>query len=135
MGIRDTMEEALQRGESIKDRLLQDILGSKKAQELMQNESFLKSLGKILSTHYEIKDAIRSNLQSFLKNFNLPSRDEVSVMERKVRRLENEVEGIQRKVMANRLSQVAQCKSGASSKKKQTSCAKTAKTTSRKKRS
>lgn len=103
MGLRNAMEEAFHRGEKIKDQIISDVMHSQAVNDLLQNEVFLKSLTRVMNTKYELKKAFRTNLKSVLKLFNLPSRDEINVMERKLNRLENEIDGIQRKVLTSRL--------------------------------
>ena len=103
MGIRTAMEEAFHRGEKIKDQLIADVMNSQAVNELLQNDIFLKSLTRMINTKYELQKAFRSNVKNVLKLLNLPSRDEISVMERKLNRLESEIDGIQRKVMTTRL--------------------------------
>ena len=103
MGIRTAMEEAFHRGEKIKDQLIADVMNSQAVNELLQNDLFLKSLTRMINTKYELQKAFRSNLRNVLKLLNLPSRDEINVMERKLNRLESEIDGIQRKVMTSRL--------------------------------
>ncbi len=104
MGIRNAMEEAFQRGEKIKDQIIHDVMSSQVVNDLLQNEVFLSSLTKVMNTKYELKKAIRSNLKNVLKMFNVPSRDEIHVMERKLNRLETEIDGIHRKVLTARIA-------------------------------
>lgn len=104
MSIRTAMEEAFQRGEKIKDQLIHDVMNSPAVGELLQNEIFLKSVSKVLNTKYELKKAFRSNVRNVLRLFNVPSRDEIHSMERKITRLESEIDGIHRRVMTARLS-------------------------------
>jgi len=104
MGIRTAMEEAFQRGEKIKEQIIQDVMNSQAMGDLLSNEYFLKSLGALMNTKYELKKALRTNLKSVLKIFDLPSRDEINTMERKLSRLETEIDGIHRKVMTSRLA-------------------------------
>lgn len=106
MGIRTAMEEAFQRGEKIKEQIIQDVMNSQAMGDLLSNEYFLKSLGALMNTKYELKKALRTNLKSVLKIFDLPSRDEINTMERKLSRLETEIDGIHRKVMTSRLAKV-----------------------------
>ncbi|HCU24204.1 MAG TPA: hypothetical protein DF383_04225, partial [Deltaproteobacteria bacterium] len=96
------MEEAFHRGEKIKNQLVHDLLNSETVGELMQNEYFLKSLSALMNTRYELKKAFRSNIKSVLRIFDLPSRDEIHSMERKLSRLETEIAGIHHKVMETR---------------------------------
>ena len=107
MSIRTAMEEAFQRGEKIKEQILHDVMHSEAVGELMQNEYFLRSLSALMNTKYELKKAIRTNLKSVLKIFDLPTRDEINTMERKLHRLETEIDGIHRKVMTARLAKPA----------------------------
>jgi uncharacterized protein Yka (UPF0111/DUF47 family) len=69
-----------------------------------------------MNTKYELKKAFRTNLKSVLKLLNLPSRDEISVMERKLNRLENEIDGIQRKALTSRLQKTHATKKSRSGK-------------------
>jgi len=105
MSIRNAMEEAFNRGEKFKDQFFSEIMSSQAVNGLLQNELFLKSLTRVLNTKYEIKRALRTNLRGLLKAFNVPSRDEINSMERKIRRLETEIDGIHRKILTTRLSQ------------------------------
>lgn len=115
MSIRTAMEEAFHKGEKIKDQLLADVMSSQAVNDLLQNELFLRSLTKVINTKYEIQKALKHNVKSVLKLFNLPSREEISVMERKLNRLENEIDGIQRKVLNTRL-QKSRAKGGKKSR-------------------
>ncbi len=103
MGLRNAMEEAFHRGEKIKNQIISDVMNSQAVNELLQNEIFLRSLTKVINTKYELQKALRNNVKNVLKLFNLPSREEISVMERKLHRLETEIDGIQRKVLNGRL--------------------------------
>ncbi len=104
MSLRTVMEEALQRGEKFKEQILTEVLSSQAVQDLFQNELFLKSLSRVLNTKYEIQKALKSNVRTMLKVFNVPTREEVHSMERKIHRLETEIDGIHRKILTERLS-------------------------------
>lgn len=104
MNIRSAMEEAFQRGEKFKEQVLTDMMNSGAVNQLLQNELFIKSLSKVLNTKYEIKRALKTNFKSMLKAFNVPSRDEINSMERKIHRLENEIDSIHRKILTSRLA-------------------------------
>lgn len=104
MSLRTAMEEAFQRGEKFKEQLFDDVINSEALNGLLQNEVFLKSLTKVLNTKYELQRALKTNMRTMLKAFNVPSRDEVHSMERKIHRLENEIDGIHRKILTTRLA-------------------------------
>ncbi len=104
MSLRTAMEEALQRGEKFKEQILTEVLSSQAVQDLFQNELFLKSLSRVLNTKYEIQKALKANMRTMLKVFNVPTREEVHSMERKIHRLETEIDGIHRKILTERLS-------------------------------
>lgn len=121
MSLRTAMEEALQRGEKFKDQVLNDVLSSQAVNQLMHNELFLKSLTKVLTTKHEIQQAMKKNVKAVLKAFNVPTRDEINSMSRKLNRLETEVDGIHRKVLTSRL---VQAKKKAAPKRKRATKAK-----------
>lgn len=101
MGIRRSMEEALQKGEKIKDQFINDLMRSQAVNQLLQNEVFLKSLTKVVTAKYEIEKSVKTNIQTVLKALNLPSRDELSTVKRKLHRLEDEMDILNQKVHAN----------------------------------
>ena len=104
MSLRSAMEEAFHRGEKIKDQFFNDMMNSPTVNHFLQNELFLKSLTKLLNTKYELKRAFKTNFRTMLQVFNVPTRDEINSMERKIHRLENEIDGIHRKILTARLS-------------------------------
>jgi uncharacterized protein Yka (UPF0111/DUF47 family) len=104
MSLRSAMEEAFHRGEKIKDQFLNDMMNSPTVNHFLQNELFLKSFTKLLNTKYELKRAFKTNFKTMLQVFNVPTRDEVNSMERKIHRIENEIDGIHRKILTARLS-------------------------------
>lgn len=120
MSIRTAMEEAFQRGEKIKDQFLEEMMNSPTVSQLMQNDLFLKSLTKVLDYKYELKRAFKTNFKTMLKVFNVPTRDEINTMERKIHRLENEIDGIHRKILTNRLAGSKSKKTKAATKTRST---------------
>lgn len=104
MSLRSAMEEALQRGEKIKDQVLSEVLSSEALNQLMQNELFLKSLTKILTTKHEIQQAMKKNMKVIFQALKVPTRDEINSLERKFNRLENEVGSLQRKTVSASLA-------------------------------
>jgi polyhydroxyalkanoate synthesis regulator phasin len=118
MSIRHAMEEAFHRGEKIKDQIFSEVMSSEAVNGLLQNELFLRSLTKVLNTKYEIERAVRTNIRTVLKALNVPSRDEINTMERKIHRLEGEIDGIHRKLLTSRLSKSKGKKTAARSRAK-----------------
>lgn len=118
MSLRSAMEEAFHRGEKIKDQFLNDMMNSPTVNHFLQNELFLKSLTKLLNTKYELKRAFKTNFRTMLQVFNVPTRDEINSMERKIHRIENEIDGIHRKILTARLSSAAHKKPSISAKEK-----------------
>ena len=124
MNIRHAMEEALHRGEKFKDQLFTEVLSSDTVNGLLQNDLFLKSLTKVLNTKYEVERAVRTNIRHVLKALNVPSRDEINTMERKIHRLEHEIDGIHRKILTKRLSKGKKSTATAAKRKKSKSSSK-----------
>ena len=124
MSIRTAMEEAFQRGEKIKDQVIDELINSQTINNLLSNELFINSLTKVLNTKYELKRAFKTNFRTMLKAFNVPTRDEINAMERKIHRLETELDGIHRKILTSRLGS-AQKKTGTKRAAPKKSAAKT----------
>lgn len=121
MSLRSAMEEAFHRGEKIKDQFVNDMMNSPTVNHFLQNELFLKSMTKLLNTKYELKRAFKTNFKTMLQVFNVPTRDEINSMERKIHRLENEIDGIHRKILTARLSHHRSTNGSSAPKKTSTS--------------
>ncbi|MCB1214840.1 MAG: hypothetical protein KDK66_05120, partial [Deltaproteobacteria bacterium] len=81
MDIKGVMEEALERGEKFKEQLFVELVNSDVINKLLQNETFLKSLGKVLNAKYEFQRSLKANLKTILKTLDLPNNSEVKSME------------------------------------------------------
>ncbi len=120
MWFQDVMTEALERGEKIKNQLVKGVLHSKTFEEIISNERVLKSVSKAFTTKHQIEKTLRSNLKKALKFIDIPSREDIRSMQTKINQLENEMDGIHRKIMtkASRPSQAKAARVIKVSKKK-----------------
>lgn len=99
MWFQDVMTEALEKGEKIKNQLVKGVLHSKTFEEIISNERVLKSVSKAFTTKHQIEKTLRSNLKKALKFIDIPSREDIRSMQTKINQLENEMDGIHRKIM------------------------------------
>ncbi|MBI2336263.1 MAG: hypothetical protein HYU97_05840 [Deltaproteobacteria bacterium] len=103
MWIQNVMNEALQRGEKIKNQIVQGVLSSKTLEELLSNEKVLRSVTKAFSTKQQLEKTLRTNLRKALKFIEIPSREDLRHMQTKISQLETEMDGIHRKIMTSKL--------------------------------
>lgn len=106
MSLRTAMEEVLQRGGKFKDQVLNDVINSHAVIQITNNGLFLKPLTKVLTATHEIQQVMKKNFKAGLHAFNVPTRDEIRSMVRKLNRLETEMSSIHRKVLASRMDQM-----------------------------
>lgn len=103
MDLQKFLDEAMERGEKIKTQMVEGLLNSRFVNQLLKNEKFLNTVVAILNAKSGIERRLHKKLNFILKSLELPTRDDVHGMEKKIHRLENEIETVQRRMMTQRL--------------------------------
>lgn len=107
MSLHNFFEQALQRGERIKSQMLEDLMNSGMVNQLLKNEKFLNAVVALLNVKSSVEKKIHRNINFLMKMCEIPTRDEIQGMEKKIRHLETEIEGIHRRVLTQSLRRKA----------------------------
>lgn len=105
MDLRKFFQDAMEKGEQIKSRFLEDVLQSRFVNQLLKNENFLNTVIAVLNAKTGVERSLQGKINHVLKIFEVPTRDEVKAMERKIHKLEGEIETLQRVVLSQKLRQ------------------------------
>jgi len=107
MSLQNFLEQALQRGERIKSQMFEDLMNSGFVNQLLKNERFLNTVVTLLNMKSGLEKRVHRKINSLMKLCEIPTRDEIQGMEKKIRHLETEIEGIHRRVMTASLRRKA----------------------------
>lgn len=117
MGLRKFLNDAMEKGEQIRGKVVGDLLRSRFVNQLLKNEKFLNSVVGILNAKTGVEKSLQGKFNHVLKMFEVPTRDEVKAMERKIHKLEGEIESLQRFMLTQKLKNKSQSKSRSSAKR------------------
>jgi hypothetical protein len=92
MTLKNLLNEALSRGENLKDELVDEVLKSKVLQEIVQSDLFAKAVSTVLKTKDEVAKVIRQNVKNVLKVMDVPSRNDIVNLSHKLDHLEKMVD-------------------------------------------
>jgi len=117
MDLRKFLHDAMEKGEQIRSKFLEELLHSRLVNQLLKNEKFLNGVVGILNAKTGVERNLQGKLNHVLKLFEVPTRDEVKAMERKIHKLEGEIESLQRFVLSQKLKNKPQAKSRSHAKR------------------
>lgn len=124
LNIKDFLDNALSRGENLKEEITRELKKSKMVHEILKNEFFIKGLSTIIKTKDEVSKAIKDNVKNVLKVMQIPSKNDLSHLEHKLSSIEKSVDKVgKRAITVKSLRKISQAKA-----------AKKVKTTSKKSR-
>lgn len=94
--IREVIEDAIARGEKIKNDIVGQILKSATLHDLVNNRRFTQTITKVIRTKNEITKTIQRNVQDALKTMSIPSKSDFSNYEKRVDELEKRLDSLGR---------------------------------------
>jgi hypothetical protein len=100
MDIKSIFDEALSRGEKIKSEVVGEILNSKTFQDIISNKNFIKAVSTVIQTKDEVKRAISSQVKHIFQVMDVPSKDELLNVAKKLSHMEKVIEKIGRSRIA-----------------------------------
>lgn len=99
MNIRQILEEALQKGEKIKQDVTAEILKNRLVHDLVSSDLVSMALSAVSSTRDGVTRVIRDNAKSVLRIMDLPSRNDLSSLQKKLDHLEKVVDRVGKKAI------------------------------------
>lgn len=118
MTLKDFLNEAIIKGETMKDEIVEELLKSKVLQEVFSHDLFAKAVSTVLKTKKEVSSVVKANVKSVLQIMDIPTRHDLSSIERKLGSLESSVDKIGKKTIKVNSLKKAPVKRAAKAKKK-----------------
>ncbi|MFO1519936.1 MAG: hypothetical protein U1F57_09790 [bacterium] len=107
MSLQVFLEKAFERGEKMKGKVLEDLMNSRLVNQLLKNEKFLNTVVAVLNAKSGIERKVHRKLNFLLKFLEVPTREEIRDMEKKIKQLEHEIETIHRRELSQSLKRKA----------------------------
>ncbi len=102
--LKEVIEDALQRGEKLKKDIVRQVLSSAALNELVVNRRFVETVGRVIETKQAITQILRKNVHEILKVMSIPSQDQIGVYEKRIQRLEHQIDQLGRRLMKKGLA-------------------------------
>lgn len=100
MDIKSIFDEAISRGEKFKSEVVGEILNSKTFQDIISNKNFIKAVSTVIQTKDEVKRVISSQVKHLFQAMDVPSKDELLNVAKKLSHMEKVIEKIGRSRIA-----------------------------------
>jgi len=101
--LKEVLEEAVARGSKIRADVTKEILNSQLVADLANNERVVNAVAEVLRTTDQISQVLQKKAKNVISIMDIPSRRQMKVYERRVARLERDVNALTRK-LANKKS-------------------------------
>jgi len=137
MNFKSLLDEAIERGERMKDEVLDELLKSKTLHEVVSNRNFIKAISRVIETKEEIKRTISKQVKSIFLVMDVPTKSEIAKIGNHIVKLENIISKLGEKKIPVKSLRKTKTKTKTKSKAKptrKTAKRKTTKTAAAKKR-
>lgn len=98
MNWKQLLERALVKGENLKDEVADEILKSKVFKDFTKSDIFGKAVTSAIKTKEDVTKAVRDNIKNVLKMMDIPTRNDVTRIEKKISSLEDKVSSTKKAV-------------------------------------
>ena len=102
MTFKDFFDEALVKGEHIKDEILSELTKSKFLNELLKSDHFAKAVSSVIRTKHEVAKSIRKNVQAMFQVMAVPTKADLNSLEHKLDNLEKTLDKVAKRVITVR---------------------------------
>lgn len=102
MSLKDFFDEALVKGETLKEELLTEMMKSKALKDFVKSDLFVKAVSTVLKTKDEVTHIIKDNVKGALRIMDVPSRNDVDKLGRKLDQIEKMVDRAGRRAITVR---------------------------------
>ena len=96
--LKAVLEEAVARGNKIRVDVTKEILSSQLVADLANNERLINTVADVLRAKDQIGQVLQQKAQDVISIIDVPSRRQLKVYERRVARLERDVDALTRKL-------------------------------------
>lgn len=102
MNIKSFLDEAVQRGGRFKSEVVSELLSSKALQDIVTNKKFVRAISTVIQTKDEVKRVIQTQVKNLFHAMDVPSKEELLNVAKKLGQMEKLVERIGRSKIAVR---------------------------------
>lgn len=99
MDFRNFVNQALVKGENLKDEITEEILKSPVFKEFARSDLFERAVSTVVKTKDDVARSIRQNVKTVLKLMDIPSRNDVNSLERKLAHIAKELDRVGRRTI------------------------------------
>lgn len=99
MNFKEFFDEALIKGEHIKDEILSELMKSKLLNEMIESDHFARAVSTVIRTKDEVAKSIRRNVQAVFQIMAVPTKDDLHRLERKLDTLDKSLDRVAKKVI------------------------------------
>ena len=93
MNFKDLLDEALNRGEKLKDEILDEVENSTKIlKHLVSNPGFVNAVSRVIETTDEVKKVIQKQVKGLFQAMNVPSKSDFTKVGHKLAAIEKSIE-------------------------------------------
>ncbi|MBI2339184.1 MAG: phasin family protein [Deltaproteobacteria bacterium] len=99
MSFKEFFDEALTKGEHIKNEIVSELTKSKLLREMLKSDHFARAVSGVVRTRDEVAKSIRKNVKAVFQIMAVPTRDDLAGLERKIDGLEKSLDRVAKKVI------------------------------------
>jgi len=101
--LKEIVDDAIARGEKLKKDIVGQVLSSVAFGDLVNNKKFADTVSKVIQTKDEISKMLHRKIIDALEVMSIPSREQIEIYERRVRKLEGQIDRLGREIMKKKL--------------------------------
>lgn len=94
LNITQFLEEFKNRGEKIKQEILEELVKSKTVNAIIANENFVRALSTVISTKHEVKKALHKQITSLIKTMEVVTHSDLSPLLKQLYKIESGIENL-----------------------------------------
>lgn len=94
MKIKSIIDDALDRGEKIKEDVLNELFKSRTIQDLVSNTHFVKAISRVIETKEEISRSLNKQIKSIFQAMDVPTKADLKKIGRELTKLEKLIDKV-----------------------------------------
>lgn len=119
MAWKSILDEARQKGETLKDELMHELMKSQVFKEFLKSDFFAKAVASVLKTKDEVYRVVRDNVKTVVQMMNLPKIADIKKLETKLEKMERSVGQVGRRTITiNSLKKITRARPARTTLKK-----------------
>jgi polyhydroxyalkanoate synthesis regulator phasin len=95
--LKEALEDALARGGQIRQEITKDLLSSQFVADLANSPRFINAVSAVIRSKEEVTRTLQKKIKEIMSVMNIPTRQQLRTYEKRVARLERELDAITRR--------------------------------------